>query len=92
MKIDELVDGAAFLVAKIATMVPLVESLLRNDLQEEMYQYWYEKIGSAAPLPFCYEFGVWECRSSPTEHCVYNSGRDPSHDNCMFCGEPEERK
>ena len=35
---------------------------------------------------------VWHCDDSPIGWCVYNHFDDPAHDNCVFCGEPEERK
>lgn len=35
---------------------------------------------------------VWRCNDSPIGWCVYNHFDDPAHDNCVFCGEPEERK
>jgi hypothetical protein len=36
--------------------------------------------------------GPWDCPASPTEMCIYNSDKDPSHDACIVCGQPEERK
>ncbi len=34
----------------------------------------------------------WECPQSPTGHCVYNTETDECRDECVVCGEPEERK
>lgn len=34
----------------------------------------------------------WECPESPTGYCIYNHDEDPCHDNCLVCGDPEERK
>lgn len=38
----------------------------------------------------------WPCTSrfgsSPTKHCLYDDDEDPAHDQCVFCGEPYERK
>lgn len=34
----------------------------------------------------------WECSTSPVGYCVYDIVEDPAHDDCLFCGEPEERK
>jgi hypothetical protein len=36
--------------------------------------------------------GSWHCGKSPTGYCVYHDTNDPSHDFCLFCGDPEERK
>lgn len=38
------------------------------------------------------EEGSWECEGSPTHICWYNSIEDPCWDDCLFCGEPDERK
>jgi hypothetical protein len=34
----------------------------------------------------------WECPNSPFGTCVYDHQQDRGHDNCLICGEPEERK
>ncbi len=31
---------------------------------------------------------AWDCQISPTKFCVYEAD---SGENCIFCGEPEER-
>jgi hypothetical protein len=36
--------------------------------------------------------GDWSCDESPIEVCAYNDAEDPLHDECLFCGDPEERK
>lgn len=33
----------------------------------------------------------WFCRKSPTRVCEYDES-DSNHDDCIHCGEPEERK
>ncbi len=35
---------------------------------------------------------LWECEESPIGTCLYNKFEDKSHNNCIFCHEPEERK
>jgi hypothetical protein len=30
--------------------------------------------------------------SGATEPCVYNDEQDPMHDECVYCGQPQERK
>lgn len=42
--------------------------------------------------PSWVEHGHWDCPTSPTKRCAYNHKKDPIHDFCIFCGEPEERK
>jgi|LWDU01.1.fsa_nt_gi hypothetical protein len=34
----------------------------------------------------------WVCSTSPTGKCAYDDGSDPAHDQCLYCGDPEERK
>jgi hypothetical protein len=36
--------------------------------------------------------GVHECSTSPSGTCVYDHERDLRWDNCLFCGDPYERK
>jgi hypothetical protein len=36
--------------------------------------------------------GCWECENSPTGECFYDSKEDPCLDECLICGEPDERK
>lgn len=36
---------------------------------------------------------IWPCNNgSPSGWCEYNSEEDPVHDQCVYCGQPEERK
>ncbi len=32
------------------------------------------------------------CEHSSTGYCVYNDEEDQSHDSCLVCGDPHERK
>lgn len=34
----------------------------------------------------------WDCKDSPIGLCLYHNIEDPAHDNCIYCGNPEERK
>lgn len=42
--------------------------------------------------PSVLELGYWECGESPTGHCIYDDNDDISHDYCLICGDPSERK
>ncbi|MDB4330211.1 hypothetical protein N9948_00590 [bacterium] len=35
--------------------------------------------------------GSWDCEKSHTKKCHFNIKKDSACDNCLFCGEPEER-
>jgi len=41
--------------------------------------------------PYFYDIGNWACVNSPFGMCAYEA-EDISHDFCIFCGNPEERK
>ena len=42
--------------------------------------------------PFFSIVGDWDCKKSPSGLCCYDHYIDKSHDECVFCGMPEERK
>lgn len=37
---------------------------------------------------------TWRCTdlTNPVGFCVYDDEQDPANDECLFCGDPEERK
>ena len=57
------------------------EELEDEILQEVIKDFDYESI---------YEGDYWECHLSPVGHCIYTD--DFGEPECIFCGEPEERK
>ena len=36
--------------------------------------------------------GYHDCKDSPIGTCFYDSMEDPAFDDCLVCGNPEERK
>jgi hypothetical protein len=36
--------------------------------------------------------GYWPCKTSPRKMCAYDADVDVMHDDCIYCGCPEERK
>jgi hypothetical protein len=36
--------------------------------------------------------GTWECSNSPIGVCFYDDDEDRCHDQCLICGDPDERK
>lgn len=44
-----------------------------------------------SPMFYRYDFD-WGCRKSPFGWCAYDHYKDRSHDNCVFCHGPQERK
>lgn len=44
------------------------------------------------PVPAEMELGSHDCDGSPTGYCCYDADEDPNLDECLFCGQPDERK
>lgn len=40
----------------------------------------------------CNKSTGWWCPTGPNNECEYDWENDPVGDNCIYCGEPEERK
>ena len=69
-----------------------LEQKLRN-LEERAYVIKCKVVATKANIsPDLVFIGDWECSKSPIGVCAYNDWVDPYHDNCLFCGEPDERK
>ena len=70
--------------AAFAAIMPTLESLGR-ELNRPLL--------NEEPLdPRDFVFGDWECADSPTGQCIYDIEGYNSFDECIFCGDPEERK
>ena len=35
---------------------------------------------------------TWNCKESPVLLCIYDSYKDPAMDECLYCGQPDQRK
>ena len=55
------------------------------NLQDELLEEATGTCGKLAP-------GTWDCESSPIGVCAYDLDDDLCCDQCVFCGDPEERK
>jgi len=42
--------------------------------------------------PYFSVLGTWKCSKSSYDYCCYDHDKDPAHDFCVYCGEPEERQ
>lgn len=42
--------------------------------------------------PIKHVIGTWDCEKSPLDLCVYDRFEDNCLDECIFCGDPSERK
>jgi len=82
-------------VRRIAGRMYEAEAVLdkaRQDLDERRQEL-SEALGKMLNVGSDYiELGGWACETSPTGQCVYNRGKDPALDFCLFCGQPDERK
>ena len=52
----------------------------------------FTKTGYTIIQPEHIALGWHECSESPTLHCLYDNSEDPSHDECIVCGSPSDRK
>ena len=62
-----------------------------NELHEKLMEYALAQLGLTELEAILVE-GPHECVKSPTRCCLYDDEEDPSHDDCLVCGKPEERK
>lgn len=76
--LNSQIDKAKKLVNKLESK----KSKLENEILDEVIKdFDYESI---------YEGDYWDCHLSPLGHCIYTD--DFGEPECIFCGEPEERK
>lgn len=59
-------------------------------LHEELMRYAAKKLGLSENVVLVE--GPHKCIKSPTLSCLYDHDEDRCHDECLVCGEPEERK
>ncbi len=75
------------------------EELLNGllECQDEEIQELKEKLRKAEQLSVVVAQaniieGTWDCEHEEIDKCWYNDEEDPLHDECIFCGDPDERK
>lgn len=82
-------------VSEIGRALFLMEKMSRNRIAELTLEAKLKMIELADELTYVpidhISLGGWKCEKSITDHCVYNIGKDPHRDNCLFCGEPSDR-
>jgi len=82
-------------VWKLAASVCESEAVLakaQRDLDERQYELREALAKMFGVEVSCIELGSWACETSPTGQCVYDCIKDPALDECLFCGQPDERK
>lgn len=72
-------------IARIAEIKKQIQGL-RFETDEILDKYLGEGEGQF------HKVGCWGCKSSPIGVCVYHRVLDPASDQCIYCGEPNERK
>lgn len=80
---DEMADGV--------TCYVLHESL-RPEADPCEHTWGPTKFEMAVCTKCGYYADSWYCPASTTHLCQYDNDEDPAHDNCVHCGQPEERK
>lgn len=72
----------------------VVEGTLKNSMTIiKMFgvSFWYsDKVKTSYSFPLSRL--EWKCEKSPWGICIYDHEKDSMHDQCLICGEPEERK
>lgn len=64
-----------------------------DNLRSEAEQAFLEELGRIIERdPRNLQAGSWDCDGSPTGLCVYDMATDEQDDECLFCGNPNERK
>lgn len=74
--------------------------ICRDEVEKRLFDYLTSgeftldpDIGATLPTKLeDIELGQWDCKTSPTGHCVYNRRDGFALDFCIFCGGPDERK
>ena len=79
--LDQLQEAVERARSKLDDAVYNLEEAIRGMLREAGY----DSTTHVAP-------GSWECSESPLGICIYNNHEDPCLDECVVCGDPEERK
>ena len=69
----------------------MVQKMIKEAVRQDIHSF-----GAHAPEGSI-TLGHWECKprltpASLTGLCVYDDWKDPPHDSCIYCGQPEERK
>lgn len=91
-----------------STENPLIEAndaLLATVMQQVVREQWLREVAAKAGLLLAAGLGplsphngryvvndFWSCSESPLRMCLYDHHHDPGCDQCLFCGDPMERK
>ena len=89
------VESIRMLDRQIHTLQRQVEELQRerwNVVRKEVIDKLAPLISTPIPNFDGIEEGIHECYESPSARCIYDEEMDPSHDFCVFCQQPHERK
>lgn len=72
--------------------IDLISKVLKNFKKEKhtFEQAVLQKILDESDYEYIYEGEDWECNLSPLGRCIYTDQN--GEPECIFCGEPEERK
>lgn len=67
--------------------IPRYTKITKEEAQSEINLQNYKE-----QMPDHHNIGTWDCADSPIGTCVYNIEEDPCEDECIYCGQPDERK
>jgi hypothetical protein len=76
---------------RIAALNAAIGELAR--IRSEAEQAYLDELGRIIERnPRTLETGSWPCDTSPTGLCVYDMATEEQDNECLFCGNPNERK
>ncbi len=87
----ELNDALLTIEQDVTRLKYMVQNMIKEEVRQDIHSF------SAHAPEGVIALGHWECKprvgpASPTGYCVYDDWKDTPHDNCLYCGHPEERK
>ena len=80
-------------ITELEEEIDILEERL-GELEDELFNTKIEIIRKffGCENPAHIQTGYHNCKDSPIGTCFYDSMEDPASDNCLICGDPEERK
>jgi hypothetical protein len=77
--------------ARLKRLTDAVAELL--EVRDEAHGAYKTEIGRLVGRdPDVLELGHWPCTGSPIRLCMYDMSTDERDEECLFCGQPDERK
>lgn len=94
MNYEQLLDHTNQLERRHVAAIPSIRQAIAalENLEQSLAKPLTERLtlgDDPADYPKQFQHGDWDCQFSPTSYCMYTYNCD---EDCIFCGQPEERK